>query len=285
MIKYLAIFLAVSLFAGVASAVDSSLFAPSQKEAPVTSAIATPPAEVPSASAATSAAMAGAGTPPAATTVTSPPPTTMPEGESYAHSLCHAAGYHCIPVKYGDTWVKLWPDAFDREKIMRLNRCNMPLRVLDFVVVPDNLREIEYQNLSPFPLHIVPPKHKLIYVDLSKFAYGAYDPEGNLVRWGPASSGRSDCTDAEKPCETPTGTFRIYRVQGADCISSEFPHETGGGAPMPWCMHYFHGVAIHASTLSGFVNKSQGCVRVFDSDARWLNQEFVKVGVEVSVKP
>src|SRR3989338_2724883 len=52
----------------------------------------------------------------------------------------------------------------------------------------------------------------------------------------------------------------IFRIGGADCYSNEFPLETGGGAPMPYCLFFHGGAALHGSTLSGFINRSGGCV-------------------------
>jgi lipoprotein-anchoring transpeptidase ErfK/SrfK len=48
-------------------------------------------------------------------------------------------------------------------------------------------------------------------------------------------------------------------------------------------MHFFKGFAMHGSVLPG-KNASHGCVRMFTSDAAWLNKSFVKIGTPVTVR-
>ena len=38
------------------------------------------------------------------------------------------------------------------------------------------------------------------------------------------------------------------------------------------------------ATMSGFINRSAGCIGLFKADAKWLNHEFVKRGTIVVVK-
>src|SRR5262249_496292 len=123
---------------------------------------------------------------------------------------------------------------------------------------------------------------RTIIVKLDLKAFGAYDEDGNLVHWGPASGGKGWCPDVKHACVTATGSYKVYRVQGPDCVSTVFPIESHGGRPMPYCMHYYNGYALHGSTLPGF-NASHGCVRLFNDDAKWLNKHFVKVGSRVIV--
>lgn len=92
------------------------------------------------------------------------------------------------------------------------------------------------------------------------------------------------CSDTHEDCQSAAGAFKIYRIQGENCQSSKYPLDRNGGAPMPYCMHYYKGYAIHGSTLSGFVNRSRGCIRLFYSDAKWLNEDFVRLGTAVIVK-
>lgn len=204
--------------------------------------------------------------------------------ERYGLLLCGHPGLTCMVIKPGDTWVKLFPDYERREIVMRLNRTNVALSTRDWIVVPTNWKNFNYMNLAPFSHHMTTNNRPLLYVDLSVFAFAAYNADGNLIYWGPATGGKRRCDNVNRSCETATGVFRIYRMQGADCLSSKYPLDTDGGASMPWCMHYYKGFSIHGSTLSGFLNKSQGCVRLFYQDAQWLNQNFVHVGTEVIVK-
>lgn len=126
---------------------------------------------------------------------------------------------------------------------------------------------------------------KVVVVDLNIPAWGAYDAEGNLVKEGQASGGRSYCPDIHSSCKTVTGTFKVYRKQGADCKSSRFPVETHGGAPMPYCMHFYRGYAMHGSYSVPGYNASHGCVRLIPSSAKWLNENFVDIGTTVIIEP
>lgn len=200
----------------------------------------------------------------------------------YGQELCAYPSFKCIKVKSTDTWVKLFPNLRDREIVKRLNRTNMELRYRKWIVVPTNLTQIDHMDMSPFPDLIAPPGGRLLVVNLSLQAFAAYDKEGNLVHWGPVSGGKDWCDDVGRPCRTATGSFRIIRKQGVECESSVFPVETEGGAPMPWCMHYYRGFALHGSTLPGY-HASHGCIRLFYDDAKWLNQFFTKIGTKVIV--
>lgn len=128
---------------------------------------------------------------------------------------------------------------------------------------------------APFPSKI--SSGNLIKVDLGKLAWGAYDDQGNLVKWGRASGGKSYCKDIRRGCRTITGTYTIYSKKGSGCRSSRFPLPRGG-APMPYCMHFYKGYAMHGSNSVPHYNASHGCVRLVPEDARWLNQNFVRVG-------
>jgi len=209
---------------------------------------------------------------------------TLQKAPPAIRSFCYLPGFHCQAVKPTDTWFKLWPDPRKREMMMKLNRTNVALNYRGWLLVPNDLNHTSWNQLSPFPMHRDTHGHALLYVNLSLFAFAAYDKEGNLVRWGPATGGRAYCSDLHRSCASATGVYRIYKMGGADCKSNEFPLKSHGGAPMPYCMHYFQGFAIHASTLMGFVNRSRGCVRLFKDDAKWLNEHFAQVGTEVMVR-
>lgn len=203
---------------------------------------------------------------------------------NYGKTLCQTKGYHCVAVNPGDTWYSLFPDYQQREMVMRLNRTNVALEYRNWLVVPDNLSTTAYMTLSPLPQHYNTHHQKLLLVNLRLFAFGAYDAKGDLIYWGPVSSGADSCGFDERSCKTKPGKFRIFRMGGADCYSNEFPLETSGGAPMPYCMFFHGGSALHGSTLSGFINRSSGCVRLFDSDAKWLSERFAEKGLRVIVE-
>jgi L,D-transpeptidase ErfK/SrfK len=209
-------------------------------------------------------------------------PAQAKESKYYGAHLCSYAGFKCVKVRRGDTWAKLFPSKHKREIVKRLNRMNVALRYRTWIVIPTNLSRINHMDMSPFPDYIEPTNKRTIVVKLGLHAFGAYDEKGNLVHWGPISGGKGWCDDVGRECKTALGAHKIYRKQGANCISSAFPVETRGGAPMPFCMHYFQGFAIHGSTLPGF-HASHGCVRLFNDDAKWLNKHFLKIGSKVMV--
>ena len=200
----------------------------------------------------------------------------------YGSFLCKYAEFTCVKVKRGDSWERLFPNARDREIVKRLNRTNMPMKYRSWIVVPNNLRNINNLDLSPFPPHRDTNGKKLIIVDLAKQAFAAYDSNGTLAHWGPVSGGKGYCPDIGRNCNTITGNFKIFRKQGEECISSRFPVETNGGAPMPYCMHFKGGFALHGSTLPGY-HDSHGCIRLFFDDAKWLNEHFAPIGTSVIV--
>ena len=114
-------------------------------------------------------------------------------------------------------------------------------------------------------------------------AWAAYDPQGNRVRVGKASGGVDACPEDGEDCRTVTGIFSVKRKGSSDCESQKYPLGAGG-APMPYCMHFHQGYAIHGSSDVPNFPSSHGCIRVNTDDARWLNQEFLAVGSPVIVK-
>ncbi|MBN1684128.1 MAG: L,D-transpeptidase [Gammaproteobacteria bacterium] len=194
----------------------------------------------------------------------------------YAKKLCSQDGYTCYRVKRGDNWESLFPDQRDRDIVRRLNRMNTELYAGLTIAIPKNLSNIDHMSISPFPERIPPVGEKKVVINLTYQAFAAYDAYGYLVHWGPISGGQNWCPDVGRRCTTPTGRFRIYHKRGADCISYKFPVDKGG-APMPYCMFFYGGYAMHASTLPGY-HASHGCVRMFYEDAKWLNQDFINVG-------
>lgn len=195
----------------------------------------------------------------------------------YGQRICHNPGFECYKVKRGESWSVLFPDESERAVVRRLNRMNTPLNAGLVIAIPNDLENTSLMDISPFPLHIPPSSRNSIKVNQSKLAWGAYSESGDLVRWGPASGGQDYCPDIGRGCRTVTGTFTVYNSQGPGCRSSVYPRPHGG-APMPFCMHFFKGYALHGSNKVPGRNASHGCVRLFTEDARWLNQEFVTPG-------
>lgn len=203
--------------------------------------------------------------------------TTMTRAqEYYSTKLCQAGDFDCIQVNPGETWDSLFPDPNQRALLKRFNRLNTHLRVGMYVAIPEGIENADLMSLSPFPFTIASPGSKLIVVDLTQLAWGAYDAEGTLLKWGPASGGRNWCYDIKAPGKTVIGRFEVYDVRGENCVSTKFPIEDGGGAPMPYSLFFQGGYAIHGSDEVPGYNASHGCVRVFKEDAKWLNEQFVK---------
>jgi L,D-transpeptidase catalytic domain len=201
-------------------------------------------------------------------------------GTRFGESLCSAPDYFCIKVKSSDSWENLFPNIEERDIIRRINRMNITLRQGMIIAVPKNIDRLTIYDVSPFPRYIESEGEKTIYVSQKQLAWGAYDEHGELLWWGPLSSGSGHCKGIDGTCTTPSGSFRVIRKQDIDCVSTAFPMRSdgeSGGAQMPYCMHFFRGFALHGSdTVPGY-RASHGCVRLFIEDARWLNEEFINV--------
>lgn len=204
---------------------------------------------------------------------------------SYGKNYCGDERFTCHKVKSGETWEKLFPHLDQRDLVMRLNRINIQLRSGMVIAIPKHIEKIGIIDIAPFEEKIQSTGERKVLVDLNKLAWGAYDEKGHLIHWGPASGGKEYCPDVGERCRTVAGNFKVQRKQPAQCVSSKFPIEWDGGAPMPYCMHFFEGYALHGSYEVPGYNASHGCVRLFINDARWLNEQFVKVGTKVTVVP
>ncbi|WED44149.1 L,D-transpeptidase [Legionella cardiaca] len=197
----------------------------------------------------------------------------------YGEMLCTNPDFFCIKIKAGQSWSNLFPNNESRDIVRRINRMNIRLRPGMVIAVPKNLDRITIYDVAPFPRYIESDGEKTIYVDQEKLAWGAYDEDGELLWWGPISSGADKC-GVTGGCATPTGSYRIIRKQDIDCISTAFPRRAdgnNGGAEMPFCMHFFRGYALHGSQEVPGYRASHGCIRLFTEDARWLNEEFVDI--------
>lgn len=213
---------------------------------------------------------------------------------SYAERLCSDPSYDCLKIKQGDTWGSLFPDDEERDIVRRINRINLKLKAGMRLAIPHNLESTTLYDHAPFPRYIQAPGEKTIYISQQKLAWGAYDRNGELLWWGPVSSGADRCSGQSSHCHTPGGAFRLIRKQDIDCVSTAFPKRADGfhgGAPMPYCMHFFRGYAIHGAPVVPGYRASHGCVRLFIEDARWLNQEFIELpgqglkGTKVIIEP
>lgn len=139
---------------------------------------------------------------------------------------------------------------------------------------------------SRIPQQITPMGEKAVIVDPHVHVWGAYDESGALLRAGLASAGSNWCSDLGHPCRTKVGSFRVKSLGGPGCKSSIFPIPRGG-APMPFCMFFNGGQALHGAPRYEVrnANISHGCVRMHLEDVRWLRYNFVQVGTRVIIKP
>lgn len=210
----------------------------------------------------------------------------------YGTDLCGFPQYECIKISSGQTWENLFPVPEQRDVVQRVNRTYNPLWVGKTIAVPKNLPYINMFDISPFPIKLPGEKEKQIVIDQDKLAWAAYDTQGNLVRWGPISSGRDKCSDSNRSCRTLPGIFRVFSKENEKCTSDIFPIGKGG-AKMPYCMYFHKGFALHGSDDIPGVRASHGCVRIFTVDAKWLNEQFVDLssernnftGTRITVRP
>lgn len=195
--------------------------------------------------------------------------------------LCDYPAYQCIKVSGGQSWQNLFPNEEQRDVVQRLNRSYNDLWSGKVIAVPRNLAGKTLLDFSPFPLTINPEGEKQVIIDQDKLAWGAFDKDGKLVKWGPISSGRDRCSDAAQSCRTMTGIFRIFSKENERCRSNVYPIGRGG-AKMPFCMYFHKGFAMHGSPDIPGYRASHGCVRMFTRDAEWLNHNFVDLSNEAN---
>lgn len=201
----------------------------------------------------------------------------------YGSRLCNEYQYDCKTIKKGQSWYGLWPDVGERDLVRRVNRMNTSLQPGMVIAVPRNLHRVDVIDIAPFARVRSDFKDKTILVKKHLHAWAAYDEDGYLVNWGPASLGRNWCDDINAPCKTITGHFKVYHMRGHQCISKQFPVGRGGAA-MPYCTFFKAGYALHGSyNLPGY-HASHGCIRLFPDDARWLQQEFIEKPTYVIVE-
>ena len=209
----------------------------------------------------------------------------------YGSALCNYPDFQCVTIKHGETWEKMFPNEQELDLVQRVNRTSNRLVVGQVLVIPKQLSTVTLLDLAPFPHKIVDTERQII-IDQDKLAWGAYNEDGVLLKWGPIASGRDKCTDSANSCRTLTGVYRIFSKEDSNCKSDVFPIGRGG-AKMPYCMYFHKGFALHgADDMPGF-RASHGCVRMFVRDAKWMNLYFAEtsdasnqhMGTKVVVRP
>lgn len=139
---------------------------------------------------------------------------------------------------------------------------------------------------SRIPQHINTNGRKVLVVDPRVHVWGAYGPDGNLLRAGLATAGANYCPDIKRACRTRSGTFHIQSLGAKSCKSTIYPLPKGG-APMPYCMFFNGNQGLHGSHHHAVIdgNASHGCVRMRIQDAEWVRFNFATIGTKVIVKP
>lgn len=167
------------------------------------------------------------------------------------------------------TSVVTWEDLFPGNVtvVQHLNRQNRGLAYGQAVLMPDG--PITMADINPFPARqALGPGYHVIF-DHSQYAWALYG-DGELVRWGAAIGGS----------KTTRGTFTVTEVAGADRVSNIYPRKPdgspGGGAAMPFFMRITGGgIGLHGGQLRG-KHESEGCIRMLNDDARWLNLNIAR---------
>lgn len=141
----------------------------------------------------------------------------------------------------------------------KLNRADVDhLAQLTQLVVPEVWVSDE-RSYSPLPATYgwAAPYAKALIVHQPGQVFGGYE-NGNLVRWGPMSSGR-------KTHPTPSGLFHLnWRSKGR--YSTVDPSWY-----MSWYFNFHNrlGLSFHEYTLPGYP-ASHACIRLLKRDAQWL---------------
>jgi lipoprotein-anchoring transpeptidase ErfK/SrfK len=136
-----------------------------------------------------------------------------------------------------------------------------------------------------FPEKRLPNERNIFIFDPNKLAWAVYDKGGKRVGIGKAAGGKDYCADIHEPCRTVEGEYTVFRKEDKDCTSKTFPIDEGGGAPMPHCMFFYKGYAIHGTRYVPDKNVSHGCIRVSKRAAKWMNETYIHEGSLVIVKP
>lgn len=143
--------------------------------------------------------------------------------------------------------------------IYALNRIEgRKVRAGKSLVVPDTLFD-DILNYSPFPkkLDIISEVPKTILISQRVQGFALYE-KGNLVKWGPVSSGK-------KSTPTPNG-LHYANYKAAKKVST-----VDNSWLLPYYFNFmnFEGVGVHQYALPGYP-ASHACVRLYMDDAFYI---------------
>ncbi|HPN55137.1 MAG TPA: L,D-transpeptidase family protein [Candidatus Moranbacteria bacterium] len=181
-------------------------------------------------------------------------------------------GFTIHKIEKGDTLEKIAPEEH-HNLIMKVNRFDKKhLPIGKKILIPvDFIKASEY---TPVPEYIEEAKEeeRSIYVFLDKQYFGAYE-NGELVFWGPISSGRGKRM-------TKKGTYKANK--------KELMHRSRlyGGAPMPFSVNLSKNMSetnyfLHEQDMPGYP-ASHGCVRLLRDDAKKI-YNWIKINDPVEI--
>lgn len=150
-------------------------------------------------------------------------------------------------------------DTLGTNIILALNRVDKnKVKRLDSLVVPDTILS-DFNLYSPFPqrIDLLERVKKIIIISQSHQAFAIYE-FGNLIKWGPASTGK-------KSTPTPNGLFAT-NWKSKKTISTD-----NSDWILKWYFNLenFSGVSIHEYELPGYP-ASHACARLLSEDAKWI---------------
>lgn len=162
-------------------------------------------------------------------------------------------GFSLYRVKSGDTLGKIVPRQY-WDLVLRVNRIDeRHLPAGKNIFIPKDFKKTGifcpvskgYAELAPIAKALV------VFLDLQYF--GAYE-NGNLIFWGPISSGT-------KNNKTPKGDFRVL-------WKTRHYHSKKYDAKMPFAVNFSkEGYFFHSQSLPGRP-ASHGCIRLLKKDAQ-----------------
>ncbi len=140
------------------------------------------------------------------------------------------------------------------------------LRTGDSLILPAQPRDFDLSPLAyaPYPARWegAQPIERVVVVDLTTQTWAAY-ASGQLVRWGPVSTGK-----ASTP--TPTGRYNMNWRERERASTEAPPGET-------WMMRYVmnifaaRGIHLHQyNVVPSGPPEGHGCIRMITSDAQWM---------------
>lgn len=152
----------------------------------------------------------------------------------------------------------------NRAKLVELlNRLHLQQSEIgDTLVVPEKF-ELDFRAYSPFPRYYPGARDfdKLFIIHKRIQAWAAYE-YGQLARWGIVNTG-----SAESP--TPNGRFNFNWKEDYRVSSLSPPGEDW---EMYWVFNFHNprGIHIHQYAMPTGGPTSHGCVRLIDTDAKWI---------------